>query len=72
MRLGKTFQPGDPVSTSGVYSVLHSTPHSLVEREMFFEGGRFPLCPSCPDGVTYRLESPCVSTRMPAFQYSLG
>lgn len=68
MRLTQTFQPGDSVPTSGVYSVLHSTPHTVIEREMFFEGGRFPACPNCPTGVAFRLESPCVSTRLPLAQ----
>jgi len=65
MRFSRIFQPGDSVPASGVYSVVHSSPHAPVQREMFFEGGRFPTCPNCPAGVAYRLESPCVATRMP-------
>lgn len=68
MRFSKNFEPGDPIPTSGVYSVTHSTPHALIAREMLFEGGRFPECPSCPSGVSYRLESPCVSSRLPVAQ----
>lgn len=59
---GRTFRPGDSVRTSGVYELLHSTPHAVGEREMYFEGSRFPQCRTCKEGVFYRLESPCVAS----------
>ncbi len=62
MRRFSAFKDGDIVPTSGVYAVLHSTPHKLVERVMHFEGGRFQPCWLCPLGVLYRLEEPCVPT----------
>lgn len=52
---------GEKVPTSGVYRVLHSAPHDAMQREMFFEGSRFPECQWCQSGVLYRLESPCIS-----------
>lgn len=60
MGLLNTFKGGDFVPTSGLYAALHSTPHKLVEREMYVEGDRFQRCRLCPLGVLYRLEEPCV------------
>ena len=51
---------GDLVRTSGVYAVLHSTPHKLVERVIYVEGERFRRCGLCPLGVLYRLDEPGV------------
>jgi hypothetical protein len=56
----KALKSGEKVPTSGIYRVLHSTPHAVEEREMYFEGSRFPICRMCPAGALYRLESPCV------------
>jgi hypothetical protein len=60
MRLFSTFKGGDVVPTSGVYVVLHSTPHALIERAIYVEGDRFCRCRLCPFGVLYRLEEPYV------------
>ena len=57
---GRTFRPGDLVRTSGVYELLHSTPHTVRQWAMYFEGSRFLQCGSCKEGVFYRLESPYV------------
>jgi hypothetical protein len=62
----KAFKSGEQVPTSGIYMSLHSIPHRLPEREMYSEGSRFPECRICPGGASYRLESPCVPTAMPA------
>jgi hypothetical protein len=56
----KLFRPGDLVPTSGVYAVLHSTPHRLIEHEWYIEGGRFLCCRACPLGVWYRLQEECI------------
>jgi hypothetical protein len=60
MGLFNMFRAGDPVPTSGVYAALHSTPHKLVERVFYVEGGRFRRCKLCPLGVMYRLDQPGV------------
>jgi len=65
MRRPKTFKPGDLVPESGIYAVLHFTPHMLLERKMCFEGTRFQRCRICPLGVLYRLKEPCVPTAFP-------
>jgi hypothetical protein len=61
MGLFGTFKTGDLAPVSGVYRALHSTPHTLIQREICREGGRFPGCNMCPLGVLYRLESRCLS-----------
>ena len=60
MGLFNTFKTGDVVPTSGQYAALHSTPHTLIEREIYAEGARFRRCRLCPLGVVYRLEQPGV------------
>lgn len=65
MGLLKMHKSGDRVPESGVYAVLHSTPHMLIEHQVNFEGGRFGECRMCPLGVLYRLEKPCVPTVYP-------
>ena len=61
----KSLKSGEKVPTSGIYRAVHPTPHSAVQREMYFEGSRFPECQVCPAGVLYQLESPCVPIAMP-------
>jgi hypothetical protein len=56
----KSFTCGDKVPASGIYRVSHSLPHIGEQREMYFEGSRFPVCDICAAGVYCRLESPCV------------
>jgi hypothetical protein len=62
MGLFRIFKAGDIVPTSGVYAVLHSTPHALIQRELYLKGTRFQRCKLCPLGVLYRLETPSVDT----------
>src|ERR1700757_4128882 len=62
----KVLKSGEKVRASGIYRVLHSTPHLADQREMYFEGSRLPDCALCPGGVLYRLESPCVPLGVPA------
>jgi hypothetical protein len=62
MRWPNTFKSGDVVPTSGVYKVLHSTPHMLIERELYVEGSKFRRCKVCPLGLIYRLQEPSVPT----------
>jgi len=62
----KVLKSGEKVPASGIYRVLHSTPHLADQREMYFEGSRLPDCELCPGGVLYRLESPCVPLAVPA------
>jgi hypothetical protein len=58
--LRRMYKSGDEVRETGVYAVLHSTPHMLIEHRICFEGGRFRGCRMCPLGVLYRLENQCV------------
>jgi hypothetical protein len=60
----KVLKSGEKVPASGIYRVLHSTPHVGEQREMYLEGSRLPDCHICPGGVLYRLESPCVPIAM--------
>lgn len=62
----KVLKSGEKVPASGIYRVLHSTPHLADQRDMYFEGSRLPDCELCPGGVLYRLESPCVPLAVPA------
>ena len=61
----KALRSGEKVPASGIYRLLHSTPHAAEQREMYFEGSRFSECQICPAGVLYRLESPCVPMAVP-------
>ena len=62
----KALKSGEKVPASGIYRVLHSMPHATEQRELYFEGSRFPECEICPSGVLYRLDSPCVPIATPA------
>src|ERR1700744_4890602 len=61
----KSLSSGEKVPASGIYRVLHSTPHTTAQREMYFEGSRFPECPTCAAGLLFRLESPCIFKPVP-------
>jgi hypothetical protein len=61
MAVFNVFKDGDLVTASGVYSVLHSTPHKLGEHATYVEGDRFESCRFCPLGVIYRLDEPLIS-----------
>ena len=62
----KAFKCDEKVPVSGIYRVLHLQPHNADQRELYFEGSRFPTCKVCAAGVHYRLESPYVSMAVPA------
>ena len=62
----KVLKSGEKVPASGIYRVVHSTPHLADQRDMYFEGSRLPDCELCPGGVLFRLESPCVPLAVPA------
>ncbi len=53
----KIFRSGDLVIESGLYAVLHTTPHALIQHALHIEGARFQGCKMCPMGVWYRLEA---------------
>jgi hypothetical protein len=61
---GKIFKSGDIVPASGMYEAFHPTPHAISEREIYFEGSRFPHCSLCAAGTHYRLASPCIPVRL--------
>ena len=62
----KAFKCGEKVPVSGIYRVLHLLRHNADQRELYFEGSRFPTCKVCTAGVHYRLESPYVPMAFPA------
>jgi hypothetical protein len=62
MRAFRLFRSGDLVPESGVYAVLHSTPHAVIQHVSQVEGARFHECRMCPLGVWYRLEAPYLGT----------
>jgi len=66
----KALKSGEKVPASGTYRVLHSVPHATEQRELYFEGSRFPECQICVAGVLYRLESPCVPMGVPVMTES--
>ena len=50
MGLLKMYKSGDVVPKSGIYVVLHSTPHMLIDHQIYIEGARFKGCRMCPLG----------------------
>lgn len=46
------FRPGDPVATSGIYSVHHYA-HRLPHNAFIQEATTFPDCKSCAQSVRY-------------------
>ena len=69
----KALKPNEKVPVSGTYRVLHLLPHSAEQRELYFEGSRFPACKVCGAGVCYRLESPFVPiTAVPMTQLAIS
>ena len=69
MRALRLFRSGELVPESGLYAVLHSTPHTLIQHATHLEGTRFHECRMCPLGVWYRLEARCVRTPAPILSY---
>lgn len=65
MGLLKMHDSGDLAPRSGIYAVSHSTPHMLIDHQIYIEGARFRGCRMCPLGVLYRLEEQCVPTSTP-------
>ena len=61
----KSFKSGEKVPASGIYLTQHVSPHAAPERDLFFEGSRFPECGICHD-VVYRLEAPCITITGPS------
>ena len=56
MRASRFYRSGEMVPESGVYAVLHSTPHALIQHVTHIAGTRFHECKLCPLGVWFRLE----------------
>jgi len=65
MGLLRMYKSGDGVTQSGIYAVLHSTPHMLIDHLICVEGARFRGCRMWPLGVLCRLEERCVPTSSP-------
>jgi hypothetical protein len=52
--IGDTFKPGDKVSVSGIYDVLHDHTHSNHQVTCVY-GEPFPPCRNCGKEVRFRL-----------------
>ena len=52
----REFAPGDPVSISGVYEVIHANCPSKELQMVFLAGQKLPLCPHCKSHVRYQLQ----------------
>jgi hypothetical protein len=72
MGLLKMYKSGDVVPQSGVYVVLHSTPHMLIDHQIYIEGARFRGCRMCPLGILYRLEEQGIPVSYPNLRAAEG
>ncbi len=70
--LTKMYKSGDVVPQSGIYVVLHSTPHMLIDHQIYIEGAQFKGCRICPLGVLYRLEEQCIPTSYSSLNAAQG
>jgi hypothetical protein len=48
MSVGDFFKPGDEVTASGIYRVIHDPKHSEDHEVTCVFGSRFPRCRGCP------------------------
>lgn len=71
MREQRLYRSGELVTKSGVYAVLHSTPHSMIQHVAHVEGTHFKQCKLCPLGVWYRLDAPGVRAIDDAWSYAV-
>lgn len=49
------YRPGDSVPQSGVYRVVHQD-HRDDHEATLLDGGTFPRCTNCGDGVRFQLQ----------------
>ncbi len=52
--MDELFQPGDAVSTAGVYQLLHYR-HRLPHEAIILQGQSFPACSECGNNLRFRL-----------------
>jgi len=52
---GRTFQPGAPISESGIYEILHERDHRTSHEAVMIAGDSFPECDTCRDRVRFKL-----------------
>jgi len=53
----QSFKPGDAVTESGVYTVVHDR-HRQKHSATIFKGHKFPLCARCGEKVRFLLLRP--------------
>lgn len=53
----QSFKPGEAVTESGVYTVVHDR-HRQKHSATIFKGEKFPLCGRCGDKVRFILLRP--------------
>jgi len=53
----ESHKPGERVPRSGIYDVIHQSPHAVSDHHQVtcVTGERFPPCRDCKAGVKYRL-----------------
>jgi hypothetical protein len=51
------FKPGQKVTQSGIYTVIHDPKHKQSHEITCVEGKKFPPCAHCGEGVRFRLKS---------------
>ena len=56
-RAEQSFKPGETVSESGVYTVVHDG-HRQKHSATIFKGEKFPQCARCGDNVRFVLLRP--------------
>jgi hypothetical protein len=61
--VGDTFKPGQKVSQSGIYDVLHDKAHTMQHQVTCVYGEPFPPCRTCLYGVQFRLAIPAIHVK---------
>jgi hypothetical protein len=56
-----TFKPGERISISGIYTVIHDPSHEYHKHDVTgVRGRRFPPCKTCDNGVRFKLKTEAV------------
>jgi hypothetical protein len=53
----REYGPSETVPKSGIYDVVHKSPHSVSDHHQVtcVKGNKFPPCRDCKDGVKFKL-----------------
>ena len=61
--IGAQFRPGEKVSNSGIYDVLHDQGHHQQHQVTCVYSEPFPPCRYCGDEVRFRLAIPAIHVK---------